>query len=90
MKIKEIAAAAALMALCGGAAMAQPGGGQDNPMRAKMREACGADIQKYCADKNGPDRRSCVMENREKFTDTCKAALKEMQSMMQGGGAKPN
>lgn len=89
MKIGTIAAVAALMALCGGAAMAQPAGGQDNPMRAKMREACGADIQKYCADKNGPDRRTCVMENREKFSDTCKEAMKEMQAAMQGGG-KPN
>lgn len=90
MKIRTVAAAAALMALCGSAAMAQPGGGQGNPMMSKMREACGADIQKYCADKSGPDRRTCVMENHDKFTDTCKAAMAEMQAARQAGGGKPN
>ena len=90
MNLRSIAAATALTMLVAGAALAQPGGGgQDNPMRAKMRDACGADYAKYCADKTGPDRRTCAMENRDKFSDTCKAAIAEMQSMMQGA-AKPN
>lgn len=84
MKLTMTAAAAALMLLGAGAAAAQPaGGGQGNPMRAKMQEACGADIAKYCPDKTGPDRRQCVMENHDKFSDTCKAALAEMRSAMQ-------
>jgi hypothetical protein len=89
MTFKTMAAAAMMMAMASGAAMAQPGGGQGNPMMAKFREACGADIQKYCADKTGPDRRACMMENHDKFTDTCKAAIAEMQAMRQNA-PKPN
>jgi hypothetical protein len=86
MKVSTLAAAAALCLLAVGAASAQ-GGGQDNPMMAKMRTDCGADIMKYCPDKTGPDRRQCVMENHDKFSATCKATLAEMMKAMQA--AKP-
>ena len=89
MNVKSMAAAAALTMLVSSAALAQPGGGQDNPMRAKMREACGADFQKFCPDKTGPDRRSCMMENHDKFSDTCKTAMDEMRAAMQRA-PKPN
>ncbi len=86
MKRSTMAAAAVLSLLAVGAASAQ-GGGQGNPMMAKMREACGADIAKFCPDKTGPDRRQCVMDNHDKFSDTCKAALAEMRKAMEA--AKP-
>lgn len=89
MKLSTLVAAAAVMALSAGAAMAQPG--QGNPMMAKMREACGADMQKYCADKltDRDARRQCMQENGAKFSDTCKAALAEMRAAMQSA-PKPN
>lgn len=89
MKLKVMAAAAAIMALGSSAAMAQPG--QGNPMMAKMREACGADMQKYCADKlsDRDARRQCMTENAANFSDTCKAALAEMRAAVQSA-PKPN
>jgi hypothetical protein len=79
------------------AAIAQPpadsGGGQGGG-RAAMRQACGADIQKYCPDaKPGPGGglRDCVMKNHDSFSDSCKAALAQMRSarQQQNGGSSP-
>ncbi len=62
-----------------GAAMAQPpaspppaagGGGGGGRMAA-----CRDDMQKFCADKTGPDRRQCMMDNKDKLSDACKAAM---------------
>jgi hypothetical protein len=57
------------LALLAGAAAAQtppPGGGMS---------ACREDAQKFCAGKMGPDRRSCMKDNRDKLSDSCKAAI---------------
>ncbi|HEY0266175.1 MAG TPA: hypothetical protein VGC16_05440 [Rhizomicrobium sp.] len=44
-----------------------PGGGR--------MAACRDDMQKFCADKTGPDRRACMMANKDKLSDGCKSAL---------------
>ena len=91
MKLQMLAATAALM-MFAGAAAAQDQGGHGG--MAAMREACGADMQKFCADKMGPDRRACMEANKDKLSDGCKAAMAAMQQRMQQGGgtppAKPN
>ena len=58
--------------------------------RAMFKEACGADMEKFCSDAKDHDARmSCVMANKEKFSDTCKTFLANHhmhhgQSQMQG------
>ena len=37
--------------------------------------ACRDDIRKYCAAKQGPDRRKCMRANLRKLTKDCKAAM---------------
>jgi hypothetical protein len=81
MKLTVMVAAATLMMF--GAAAAQPGGGQGNPAMAKVRDACAADVAKLCPDKTGQERHQCMMANRDKVSDGCKAAAAEMRSMMQ-------
>ena len=70
-----------------------PGGGPGGG-RAAMRQACGADIQKYCPDaKPGPGggMRDCIMKNHDSFSDSCKAALAQMRAarQQQNGGSSP-
>ena len=48
--------------------LAPAGGG--GPMAA-----CRDDMQKFCADKTGPDRRACMQDNHDKLSDACKQAL---------------
>lgn len=52
--------------------------------RAKLEAACGTDIKKYCADAKGRELMMCMRENRDSFSDTCRAELKKMR---RGGGA---
>jgi hypothetical protein len=83
MKLSTMAATAALMLLSAGLAAAQGPGGGNGP-GAAMRQACGADIQKYCGDKTErADRRACMMANKDKFSPDCKTALDAMQKRMQ-------
>jgi hypothetical protein len=61
-----------------------PGGG-----RGAIRQACGADIQKYCPDARpgpGGGMRDCIMKNHDSFSDSCKAALAQMRARRQQGG----
>jgi hypothetical protein len=53
----------------GGGAAA--GGGRGGAMRA----ACGDDMTKLCAGKTGADIRSCLTDNKDKVSATCKAAM---------------
>ncbi len=49
-----------------------------------MRAACADDMQKLCPDAvSRQDRRSCMMQNRDKVSDTCKAARAAMRRKMQ-------
>ena len=52
-------------------AQAPAGGGRGGAMRA----ACGDDIGKLCAGKTGADIRSCLTDNKDKVSATCKAAM---------------
>ena len=55
----------------GGAGAAGGAGGRGGAMRA----ACGDDITKLCTGKTGPDIRSCLTDNKDKVSATCKAAI---------------
>ncbi len=70
MTIKTMMMAAALLAATAGGAFAQqpPQGGGGG------MAACREDAQKFCADKTGPDRRTCMEANKDKLSDACKAA----------------
>jgi hypothetical protein len=71
MKIRLLLAATLLAAsagLAGAQTTPPPGGG--GPMAA-----CRDDMQKFCADKTGPDRRACMQDNHDKLSDACKQAI---------------
>jgi hypothetical protein len=73
MKISTILVAGLALAGTAGIAMAQaPAGGGAGGGRFA---ACQEDMAKYCADKQGPDRRQCMQDNMSKLSDGCKAAL---------------
>jgi hypothetical protein len=77
-----LAAAAALCAFT--AAVAQPTGGGMQALRA----ACGDDFARICPDaKDHDSRRQCYLDNRGKFSDTCKAALAAARDKMQAAPA---
>jgi multidrug efflux system membrane fusion protein len=52
---------------------------------AVMKQYCSEDIAKYCPNMapGSPDARRCFFENRDSFSDTCKA---EMSKLRRGGG----
>jgi hypothetical protein len=62
---------AAVLAMTAGSALAQ---GAGTPPAGGGMAACRDDMQKFCADKTGPDRRACMEENKDKLSDACKAA----------------
>jgi hypothetical protein len=65
--------AAALLAGSAATAFAQDAGAP--PAGGGRMMACRADMQKFCADKTGPDRRACMMANKDKLSDGCKSAI---------------
>jgi len=71
MTIRTVMMAATLLTAVAGSAYAQQGGGQGG---GGGMAACRDDAQKYCADKTGPDRRTCMEANKDKLSDACKAA----------------
>jgi hypothetical protein len=85
MKITMLQAALAAALLVAGAAAAQ----DDGSGRAKIREACAADLQKLCPDKTGPDRRQCMSDNRDRLSDGCKAAIMERMKARAADGQAP-
>ena len=54
-------------------------------MAAAMKQYCSDDIAKYCptAKPGTPDMRTCVFQNMDSFSDTCKTALAKLRH---GGG----
>ncbi len=82
MKMITLAALASLaftgaaMAQTPGAATPPPGGGMGGGGRFA---ACRDDNMKLCPDKHGPDRRACMMDNKDKLSDGCKAAMAAMK-----------
>ena len=52
-----------------------PAGGNDQH-RGEFRQACGADLQTYCAtSKTRDERRACIQANKDKFSETCKTFM---------------
>ena len=71
MKIRTIVAATLLAGAAAWGQTPPPGGAMtgSGPMAA-----CRDDMQKFCADKMGPDRRACMEANADKLSDACKKA----------------
>jgi len=78
-RITGLAAGLALMAF--GVAQAQEGAGPGGG-HGRMREACQADMAKFCSDVHagGGRRMQCFKEHRDQLSDGCKAALMEMRA----------
>ena len=72
MTIKTMLAVAALLTATTAGAFAQ-GAGAPQGGGGGMA-ACREDAQKFCADKTGPDRRTCMEANKDKLSEACKAA----------------
>jgi len=73
------------------AAPAGAGGGGREGRSGKMRAVlnspvCKADVDKYCSGKTGRDMFMCVRENRDDFSDACRAALKKARPPRPAGG----
>jgi hypothetical protein len=86
MKI-QIATTIAALALAGAAFAQQPGGGgggapspELQAARQAMREACAADMQKLCPDKQGREAFMCLRENADKASQACKDAQAKMRA----------
>jgi len=71
MTIKTMLAVAALLTATTASAFAQGAGA---PQGGGGMAACREDAQKFCADKTGPDRRTCMEANKDKLSEACKAA----------------
>jgi hypothetical protein len=87
-------AALSLALATSGAAFAQPAGGGGpppgggNPAFAAVRQACAADIQKFCGDIKPDDRdgrRACMQSHQNDFSAECKDAMAKMRAAMQNG-----
>jgi hypothetical protein len=52
-------------------------------------QACGADMQKFCAGMEGRDRFMCIRQNQDKMSPACQAALAKMPRRPPGGGGGP-
>ena len=59
------------------APMQQQGGGMPgSAMHSQFMDACGGDMQTYCASaQSRDDRRACVMANKDKFSANCKSFM---------------
>jgi hypothetical protein len=78
-----LAIAAAITLCASSAAFAQADAAKD------MREACAADFAKICPSaQSRDDRRQCLTQNADKFSDTCKAAIAAMRAKMSAGGGR--
>ncbi len=56
--------------------------------RAMFMQACGADMQSFCGSaQSREDRHACLMQNKDKFSDSCKSfmASHPMHQHGQGG-----
>jgi hypothetical protein len=76
MMIKTMVIAAMLLGATASGVFAQ---GAAQPAAGGMAvgggmAACREDVQKFCADKTGPDRRACMETNKDKLSDACKTA----------------
>jgi len=80
MKISTILLAGVVLTGSAGLALAQgQGAGNGNGGGRAGFAACQEDMAKYCADKQGPDRRQCMQDNMSKLSEGCKTALQSFQ-----------
>jgi hypothetical protein len=91
--MKLLLSAFAIAACAATTALAQDQTPQAPPQggRAGFMQACGGDMKNYCASaQSRDDRRSCMMANKDKFSDSCKAFMashpmhQHPQGQMQG------
>ena len=45
--------------------------------RHGLRRACASEIQQYCSEQRGRDRRDCLQNHQAQLSDACKTALSE-------------
>ena len=56
--------------------------------RSDMKASCHADIQTYCGSaERGPAKHQCMVENRAKFSQSCKDAMAKMHAERQAAKA---
>jgi hypothetical protein len=89
MKISTLILTSTVLLASAGLAIAQDAGaaagGGAGGRGGAMRAACADDMTKLCAGKTGRDVRACLMENKDKASAGCQAAL----SAAPAGGAAP-
>jgi len=74
--VLSFAACASTAALAQDQTPAPQGGMQGGGMRGQFMQACGTDMQTYCASaQSRDDRRACVAANKDKFSDSCKSFM---------------
>lgn len=49
-----------------------------------IKEACQADAQKLCSDKQGKQKRKCLRDNRDKLSEACRNEIKELREKRKG------
>lgn len=55
-------------------------------MKGPFGQACGADMANYCASaQSREERRSCIEQNKDKFSDTCKNFMASHHMHHHGG-----
>jgi len=92
--MRKILLAISLVACASTTAFAQdqapPAQQQGGGMRSQFMDACGADMKNFCGSaQSREDRRSCMMANRDKFSQSCKAFMASHpmhQHQQQGSG----
>lgn len=93
--MKILFTAFAITASLATAALAQDQTPQTPPQggRGGFMQACGDDVKTYCSSAQSRDeRRSCVMANKDKFSDSCKSFMsshpmhQHHEGQMQGPG----
>jgi hypothetical protein len=92
LSLKASIAGALALSVAAGVAFAQPpaggAGGGGSGRGAALRQACGADIEKFCPNlQPGPDMRACVRKNYASLSDGCRSVLDQMRSQRQQQGA---
>ncbi len=91
--MKSLIFAVSVALILGAAASAQDQSPRHD-WHAGFEQACGADMQTYCAAaQNRDDRHTCMQANKDKFSDACKNFMESHHAghhgQMQGPGAAP-
>jgi hypothetical protein len=81
MRNSLASAALAMAALLSATVMTSSGHAQSDAPSAEMRQACSADMQALCSSvtRGGGRIKQCMIDNFDKLSDGCKAAMKAKQ-----------